>query len=981
MWVAGNDSAYNQVYVQVASNETLALSGDGQGVTVRNASTSRALQSLVEETDTDGTTRLWSDRPAGTTKRTWAAWNAFATDADDATTLPSTLYRVLTLSQNAKLDIDAAGEADSFTVVPSSYIRDQEEMGSATTADGSAAEPVSLGTIYFLVAGDNDRIHVTAAGSHGTGDTLVNFSVVNSAELKVDASPPAITGTVPANRSVQGRTVAIFGATFTDSGSGLRNDSEDLDYDANQAQADTVVDGDRDELTTTEPITVRWTSGTNDADRGAPADLIITAGTQETDGETPTKPAGTGSGETSNGIFSPTNNKLKSATSSWRVVTDGFRVEYSDSNLLPAETSDVIYFAFGAVDRVGNYRKVENQTLVIDTDAPGMSQAQAGIGYTSKANPGTMANPTPHEDRHDTPSLSSIKVTFDGGVDGAETLDASSIEKADFRVETGDAVNLPIAEVIHPTLTSSRTVDERTTTTTTNHIVWLVLEDPLTPGARPTVNIVGTILDTAGNRLGAGQGSASSRRADDETKPEFAVQASASVADRTAATGKVGDRVTITVTATETLQRTPSIHLVQFGYRADDDATEDVDEAAVLVADVNTPGSVLAAVSGATNTWQITVEGLGDGLWGVFITGDDPENNTGTTGGIRIGEDGRPLENDVVTDLSKMTLFEIDSSLEDLSDDSFVLTPSTNKKTQSRSPFIRINFSEGVEYPFTNSTADVQQQVVIDTHDSVTLTKLHIQPAGGEATDLLGTEGRVDDDSFLVSLSDLAVGKYTLIVNGEDELGNVLGSDYKYNFEVVQRAPYKLSLWPGSNLVSLPGEPEDPSIDAVLPGSHPATSVLAYDPANPVGPWLAATREPGGLWSGPLTEIRAGNGYWVETSAFTPISTRLQERGSGEVPPTFALTAGWNLIGVVAASSDSIGPVSASSYLASVNWSVAYTYDTSENSWTKVTKTSMEPTAGADGVLGTDDDGSQPSTLSPGDGVWVWLESADVLAP
>ena len=175
-------------------------------------------------------------------------------------------------------------------------------------------------------------------------------------------------------------------------------------------------------------------------------------------------------------------------------------------------------------------------------------------------------------------------------------------------------------------------------------------------------------------------------------------------------------------------------------------------------------------------------------------------------------------------------------------------------------------------------------------------------------------------------------------MNGTDDLGNSYLDDETYKFEVTQRAAHKVSLWPGNNLVSLPGDPVDPSIDAVLPPSHPATAVLAYDPTDPVGPWLAATRDPGGVWSGPLTEIRQGHGYWVDTSAFTPISARLVERGSGEVPPTFALTAGWNLIGVVAASSDSIGDVTASSYLASVSWSVAYTYDTSNNSWTKITK-------------------------------------------
>ena len=311
--------------------------------------------------------------------------------------------------------------------------------------------------------------------------------------------------------------------------------------------------------------------------------------------------------------------------------------------------------------------------------------------------------------------------------------------------------------------------------------------------------------------------------------------------------------------------------------------------------------------------------------------------------------------------LSKLVLFEIDDSLA-LGPDTgandiagFVLTPrlpNDAKKTQTPSPFIRVNFNEN-EY-------------LRDTHTSVTLTKLVLRDANAEETDLLGTEGAVagDSDSFLVTLSDLALGDYTLLVNGTDELGNSLGRDAEFDFEVVRRPAQTVDLWPGNNLVSIPGDPEDPAIDVVLPSDHPATAVLAYDPTDPVGPWLAATRDAGGTWSGPLTEIRAGKGYWVDTNAFNPLSVQLRERGSGEVPPTYAVVAGWNLLGVVAASLDSIGDgVAAKDYLASIDWSVAYTYDTASNRWTKLT--------GADG---------EPN-LKSGQGVWVWAERADVLAP
>ena len=96
----------------------------------------------------------------------------------------------------------------------------------------------------------------------------------------------------------------------------------------------------------------------------------------------------------------------------------------------------------------------------------------------------------------------------------------------------------------------------------------------------------------------------------------------------------------------------------------------------------------------------------------------------------------------MVTDLSKMALFEVDTSLAALDDSNFTLTPSSGEnETQTANPFIRIDFAEGNEYPIGGM--DEQHEVEIDTHNSVTLTKLQMQAAGGDPVDLLGTEGRV----------------------------------------------------------------------------------------------------------------------------------------------------------------------------------------------------------------------------------------------
>ena len=954
VWVAANDNAYNQVFVQfgaAAANDlnpgTLAgldWSEDGHGIRVRNVSSTRGLQRVVQKTvkadpadPNSADVPVWAN--ADNVEKTWEQWQADITAAsttdDPITSLMLTrAFTALSAPTLVAKDSTDGSPTESFYVVASLSFAPSpaDRMASdAVTVGGTPPDPLT--PRYILVAGDNDEIQVTATGTFTSGGDDVDFSVSNSATLKVDASAPQIAGISPVSGTIQRFDTAGFGATITDPGSGLRTDAEDDDHVAGQAIS---ADGDGDGITRLEPL--------SDAS-GAAVDIAVNVNLASAKVGPPGADA-----------FASGENSLSEATSAWRVVDNGYSVRFQLNNLTGG-VSEVVYYAFRARDRVNNVRVVgynggdtSNLSLKIDADPPGLSRALAGIGYNSRGN-------SPGDNPYDTPNLNSIKVEFSGGVSpAAETLDPETVEVSDFRVESEPGVALTVTEVIHPNIPVGDTP------ATTNHVVYLVLADPLAAGAKPTISIVGTITDVAGNRLGSGSPNATIP-AIDETRPEFGVTVAGDIADRTAATGTV----TIRVAATEPLQRTPTLRLVTFEYDAGTPADEEADPPTpaipakgVVVATTVSPAATLLAVRGVDNTWEVTATRLEPGLYGVWVEGTDPEGNDGSTRGITV-TGTVPAEGDVV-DLTKLTLFEIDDELPELTDDSFVLTPSSGEKqTQTINPFIRINFAESTENSIGDE--DSQQEVEIDTHNSVTLTTLMLRDADGNSTDLLGTEGRVNSESFLVSLSDLVVGEYTLLVNGTDELGNTYDDPAEYDFEVAQRKPFSVSLWPGNNLISVPGEPMDPSIDAVLPSSHPATAVLAYDPTSPVGPWLAATREAGGSWSGPLTEIRAGHGYWLDTSTFQPLSTRLQERGSGEVPPTYPLTQGWNLVGVVDPGLDPKFTVAAGDYFASIEWAVAYTFSTENNAWTKITA--------------ANDD----AELESGQGVWVWVEKADVLAP
>ncbi|MBJ27891.1 MAG: hypothetical protein CL776_03730, partial [Chloroflexi bacterium] len=465
--------------------------------------------------------------------------------------------------------------------------------------------------------------------------------------------------------------------------------------------------------------------------------------------------------------------------------------------------------------------------------------------------------------------------------------------------------------------------------------------------------------------------------ATDKIAPSFTVTitGASGVSGRPVNKGAATSKLSVSVVSDEPLNAAPTIRFMDFDYDKDgDDQLE-----------VKTVGTSLTGVAtaGATNTWSTSAtqagSGVAIGLVGVHVTGTDKNGNAGKTAGL-----GAAIAANVSADLSKIALAQFDNALPS---PTITMTPTVSSNTtESTKPFIKIAFGEAKEAqinttngnPATQTPVDslsfaqvnaAAVKVEIDAHNDVTLTKLDLVDADGTITDLLGTQGVVSTDSFVVALPTLAVGTYTVKVNGTDAVGNKLASDATYALTVKARAAYKVALSPGFNLISLPGDPTAPAIDSVLPSTHPATTVLSYQPDNAAGPWLVATRTSGTDWSAnsanTLTEIRSGHGYWVQTGAFTALSTMIPERDPSQVLPTFPVVAGWNLLGVVdLAVAATTATVSADTYLASITWTVAYTFDTQSNAWTKITK------------------GSSPAgVLNNGQGAWVWSEKKDVLAP
>ena len=86
------------------------------------------------------------------------------------------------------------------------------------------------------------------------------------------------------------------------------------------------------------------------------------------------------------------------------------------------------------------------------------------------------------------------------------------------------------------------------------------------------------------------------------------------------------------------------------------------------------------------------------------------------------------------------------------------------------------------------------------------------------------------------------LGSHSLVFNATDEAGNALSKDAKLDFTVALRDLYELNLNPGINLVSLPSDPASTNINDVITSSDNINLVFTYNPADPRGPWLFASR-------------------------------------------------------------------------------------------------------------------------------------------
>ncbi|MDI6889065.1 MAG: DNRLRE domain-containing protein [Methanocellales archaeon] len=196
----------------------------------------------------------------------------------------------------------------------------------------------------------------------------------------------------------------------------------------------------------------------------------------------------------------------------------------------------------------------------------------------------------------------------------------------------------------------------------------------------------------------------------------------------------------------------------------------------------------------------------------------------------------------------------------------------------------------------------------------------------------------------------LTEGNHSATINVSDKADHTNQTTWSFT---VKATYYEIALELGWNLISLPVIPENSSIEAVLEGVPNVVSVWAYDAASET--WYVYSSVDA---ANTLTEMKDGIGYWVmmDGSAYLVVRGVTMYPGA-QVPPSYPVYEGWNLIGF-----KSTEEMPAEEYLASV-WSLF------EKPWTY--PIGYDP---GEGFYTT-------KYMAPGQGYWLYMAKDGVIIP
>jgi len=397
--------------------------------------------------------------------------------------------------------------------------------------------------------------------------------------------------------------------------------------------------------------------------------------------------------------------------------------------------------------------------------------------------------------------------------------------------------------------------------------------------AKPKVELSGEVSDKAGNKRTSGTVAAAA----DKLAPTMTA---------TVAPGITKEKAVITVTSSETLVATPVVTIA-------------------TVAAFNEQAATPTVTSTGVNTWTTEVAAVATEAtkWWVKAVGTDINANATTIGDGTPATDIITLQTDLLAPLATVTPTSVEAG----------------------DVFLRVVFDEDEGKTDGNSArGDQNATIYTDGYKKVTLTSAKVKnTTTGVEEDVLAGFYSSDDIDFVLA-KNLVKDSYELILGFVDEALNA--GTKTQAITVTARAKTTISLTPGYNYVSIPGNATSSAINDIIAAADPVSHVFAYD-SSAANPWLTATRDATtGLFVGDVSSITAGTGYIMKATAFVDLKVDIPTASYNSIPGINTVRGGqWSLIGLANRAG---AAVDADSYLTGTSWSVCVTYDPAGNAWT-----------------------------------------------
>jgi len=569
-------------------------------------------------------------------------------------------------------------------------------------------------------------------------------------------------------------------------------------------------------------------------------------------------------------------------------ITGGHKAEFILTSVSTGETD--VQWWLKATDKAGNVGVTETNTTTACTVASFAADATGGCdGYTVRVDTVAPAFDSSTASNNITGVFwDSTKTTTDKtntAVTAAkkdqvrvmfgENLNATTVAPSDFSVTLGTVVTTPTAAAIYAGAPKS---------------VFLTLGTALTASQKPTIKVVGSVADTAGNSTTSGSVATA-----DGIAPTITL-----TVDALSKTS-----VKILVSSDETLAATPTISV----------ANQTNTAGAIGSATAHTNAALVG-----TNSWSLTFSTTtaptGNNVKNIQITGTDLAGNAGVAG-------------KALTVTAGAVTFQIDTTLP-----APTILPTGN--TEQTAPFVSLDFSgEGTEY-------------IGDSSKTVTITAATLKPTGGTAVDILSALSTNDSITYIYAATGLAKGVYTVTVSAKDVATNVVTASTG-TFTVVAPAAYSIALTPGWNLISLPRDAASSAIDTVISSTHPIDQVITYDPSD-AALFLLSSRTGAAAFAGSLTTIVSTKAYWVHTKAFQALKVTLAEvTPQNLVPSAIKVVKGWNMIPVMSLLSTPPATIDADIYLSTIRWSKAYNWNATSRTFAGFTPGGVDTVATGSG--------------------------------